>query len=112
VTPDVDPYARSSAIRLRRSSSRFEQAAARIASSDSSPDPSPPPTVAAAEATNHASRNYPCDDLVPGPAWLASRGVTVNTAPDVTWPWIAQIRLVPYLYDWIDNLGLRSPREL
>jgi anti-sigma regulatory factor (Ser/Thr protein kinase) len=49
-------YVRSRASRLRRSSSRFEYAAARIASSDSRPVPRPPPTVAA-DATNQASTN-------------------------------------------------------
>jgi hypothetical protein len=58
------------------------------------------------------SRHYPCDDLVPHPAWQAWRGVTVNTSPDMVWPWIAQIRMAPYSYDWIDNRGRRSPREL
>ncbi|MET0931690.1 MAG: hypothetical protein ABWX74_19370 [Aeromicrobium sp.] len=58
------------------------------------------------------SRHYPCDDLVPDPAWQAWRGVTVDAPPDVVWPWIAQIRLAPYSYDWIDNRGRRSPREL
>lgn len=56
--------------------------------------------------------HYPCDDLVPHPAWQAWRGVTVDATPAAVWPWIAQLRLAPYSYDWIDNLGRRSPREL
>lgn len=55
---------------------------------------------------------YPCDDLVPHPAWQAWRGITINTSPDNVWPWIAQIRLAPYSYDWLDNRGRRSPRAL
>ncbi len=57
-------------------------------------------------------RHYPCDDVVPAPVLAAWRGVTVRTDPDRLWPWVAQIRLAPYSYDWIDNLGRRSPREL
>lgn len=57
-------------------------------------------------------RHYPCDDVVASPALQAWRGVTVHATPDRVWPWVAQIRLAPYSYDWIDNLGRRSPREL
>jgi hypothetical protein len=55
---------------------------------------------------------FPCDDLVPEPALSAYRGVTVQAAPERVWPWITQIALAPYSYDWIDNLGRRSPQEL
>ncbi len=57
-------------------------------------------------------RRYPCDDVVPEPVLEAWRGVTVRTAPERVWPWVAQIRLAPYSYDWIDNLGRRSPSRL
>jgi hypothetical protein len=58
------------------------------------------------------ARHYPCDDLVPDPVFAAWRGVTVAAAPDQVWPWITQIRLAPYSYDWLDNGGRRSPQEL
>ena len=57
-------------------------------------------------------RRYPCDDIVPAPTLQAWRGVSVRAAPEAVWPWVAQIRLAPYSYDWIDNLGRRSPRQL
>ena len=58
------------------------------------------------------ARHYPCDDIVQAPMLQAWRGVTVNASADDVWPWIGQIRLSPYSYDWIDNLGRRSPPEL
>jgi hypothetical protein len=61
---------------------------------------------------DEVERRYPCDDVVPKPAMQAWRGVTVNAPPEMVWPWISQIRLAPYSYDWIDNLGKRSPRTL
>lgn len=58
------------------------------------------------------ARDYPCDFLVPSPVLRAWRGVTVHAPADRVWPWLAQIRLAPYSYDWVDNRGRRSPREL
>ncbi|MGW5644873.1 polyketide cyclase [Saccharopolyspora sp. NPDC003752] len=57
-------------------------------------------------------RSYPCDDYVTSPALKAWRGVSVEAPAEAVWPWVAQVRLAPYSYDWIDNLGRRSPREL
>ncbi len=58
------------------------------------------------------TRRFPCDDLIPNPGFEAWRGVTVDASPEDVWPWVVQIRLAPYSYDWIDNLGRRSPQEL
>ena len=58
------------------------------------------------------ARRYPCDDIVTDPVLEAWRGVTVQARPEQVWPWVAQIRLAPYSYDWIDNRGRRSPQRL
>jgi len=58
------------------------------------------------------SDSYPCDDFVVAPVLRLWRGVRVEAPADALWPWVAQVRLAPYTYDWIDNLGRRSPREL
>jgi hypothetical protein len=39
-------------------------------------------------------------------------GVSVEAPAAAVWPWVTQVRLAPYAYDWIDNLGRRSPRRL
>jgi len=57
-------------------------------------------------------RTYPCDDFVTAPTLRAWRGVHVEAPADVVWHWVAQVRIAPYSYDWIDNRGRRSPREL
>ena len=63
-------------------------------------------------ADSEVSRSYPCDDFVVSPALQAWRGVWVEAPAAAVWPWVAQVRLAPYSYDWIDNLGRRSPRQL
>src|SRR5512146_1358398 len=58
------------------------------------------------------ARAYPCDEFVAAPTVRAWRGVSVAAPAETVWQWIAQVRLAPYSYDWIDNRGRRSPREL
>jgi hypothetical protein len=58
------------------------------------------------------ARSYPCDDFVTSPALQVWRGVGIEAPVEAVWPWVTQVRLAPYSYDWIDNLGRRSPREL
>lgn len=58
------------------------------------------------------ARHYACDDVVPEPTMAAWRGVSVAVAPERVWPWVVQMRLAPYSYDWVDNFGRRSPRDL
>ncbi|MCG5445752.1 polyketide cyclase [Micromonospora sp. NIE79] len=62
--------------------------------------------------TSETLRSYPCDDFVVSPTLRAWRGVRVDVPAAAVWPWVAQLRLAPYSYDWIDNLGHRSPRQL
>ena len=55
---------------------------------------------------------FPCDGWVQGPNVALYRGITVKAAPEVLFPWLCQMRVAPYSYDWIDNLGRSSPRNL
>ncbi|GAA1971828.1 hypothetical protein GCM10009798_36030 [Nocardioides panacihumi] len=57
-------------------------------------------------------RHYACDDLVAEPTLQAWRGVDVAADAGTVWRCVVQIRLAPYSYDWLDNLGRRSPRSL
>lgn len=58
------------------------------------------------------ARRYGCDAVVPSPVLRAWRGVTVHAPADVVWAWVGQVRVAPYSYDLVDNLGRRSPRRL
>ena len=55
---------------------------------------------------------WPCDALAPPEALSLWRGVSARAPAPVVYRWLCQLRVAPYSYDWIDNGGRRSPREL
>src|SRR2546423_9765135 len=55
---------------------------------------------------------FPCDRFVPNPDDLLFRGVTINVPAEIVFRWLCQMRVAPYSYDWIDNFGRKSPRQL
>lgn len=61
---------------------------------------------------DEVARAYPCDELVPSPVLQLWRGIGINATPGDVWPWLCQVQLAPYSYDWLDNLARRSPRQL
>lgn len=55
---------------------------------------------------------FPCDRSAGGLDEPMYRGVTINTTPEVVFRWLCQMRVAPYSYNWLDNLGRRTPRRL
>src|SRR5438309_742470 len=56
---------------------------------------------------------FPCDEFVSGPRHASyHRAVTVEAPKELVFRWLCQLKVAPYAYDWLDNLGRQSPREL
>jgi len=56
--------------------------------------------------------SYPCEEFVPNADLAVYRAIDIAAPVPVVFRWLCQLRVAPYSYDLLDNLGRRSPREL
>lgn len=55
--------------------------------------------------------SLPCDALFADAGVQADRAISIAAPPSIVFCWLCQLRVAPYSYDIVDNLGRRSPRE-
>jgi len=53
-----------------------------------------------------------CDALIVDAPVRGHRAVWISAPASIVFRWLCQLKLAPYSYDLLDNLGRRSPREL
>ena len=61
---------------------------------------------------DEVATRWPCDDLHPDATARLLRAVDVEAPAGLVDAWLGNLRLAPYSYDLLDNLGRRSPRRL
>ena len=62
--------------------------------------------------TDERAESYPCEEFVPDADLAVYRAIDITAPVSVVYRWLCQLRVAPYSYDLLDNLGRRSPREL
>jgi hypothetical protein len=55
---------------------------------------------------------FPCDRFVSPPHGRLFRGGHIDAPKELVYRWLCQLSVAPYSYDWVDNLGRRSPPYL
>ncbi len=63
-------------------------------------------------APDEVSARYGCDAGMQPRDDRLVRAITIQAEPEVVFAWLGNLRVAPYSYDWLDNLGRRSPRQL
>ncbi|MCC6454822.1 MAG: hypothetical protein IT328_07770 [Caldilineaceae bacterium] len=60
--------------------------------------------------TGEIQQTLPGDDLIPDPAFVTTKAITIHAQPESIWPWLAQLgvdRGGMYSYLWVENWLLR-----
>jgi hypothetical protein len=55
---------------------------------------------------------FPCDRYMTSEYRGMLRAIDVSAPAAIVFRWICQLKIAPYSYDWIDNHGHQSPRQL
>ncbi|BBM86378.1 hypothetical protein [Candidatus Uabimicrobium amorphum] len=56
--------------------------------------------------------DFPCDGVLQERDDALYRAVSVNASSKTVFRWLCQMRVAPYSYDLIDNLGRKSPQKI
>lgn len=75
----------------------------------SKPVKRPGPFAAWGAPPEELSREMECDRFVLDPDQVLIRAKSVEAPASHLYRWLTQMRVAPYSYDWIDNLGRKSP---